>query len=63
MNLTSCFHYGSRNCIKPRFQLMLGYTGVCRTDFSEVLMTPKVYPIRDTDSCLRKLVLDKQMLI
>jgi hypothetical protein len=24
---SACFHYGSRNSIKPRFQLMLGYAG------------------------------------
>jgi hypothetical protein len=59
---SGCFHYGSRNSIKPRFQLMIGYTGACRTDFSEGLMTPLVYPIRAADSRLRKMVLDKNML-
>jgi hypothetical protein len=38
---------------------MYGYTGACRTDFTEAFMTPKQYPIRETDSQLRKLVLDK----
>jgi hypothetical protein len=56
---SACFHYGSRNSIKPRFQLMIGYTGACRTDFSEAILAPKVYPIRPTDSRLRKLVLSK----
>jgi hypothetical protein len=59
---SACFHYGSRNSIKPRFQLMLGYTGACRTDFSEAILPPKVYPIRATDSRLRKMVLNKNML-
>ena len=62
---SGCFHYGSRNSIKPRFQLMIGYTGACRTDFSEVItphMPHRVYPIRDTDSRLRKMVLNKNML-
>ena len=59
---SGCFHYGSRNSIKPRFQLMLGYTGAYRTDFSEVIMPQKVYPVRDTDSRLRKMVLNKNML-
>jgi hypothetical protein len=59
---SGCFHYGSRNSIKPRFQLMLGYTGTCRTDFSEAIMPYKVYPVRDTDSRLRKMVLNKNML-
>lgn len=60
---SGCMHYGSRNSIKPRFQLMLGYSGVCRTDFSEVLLTPKIYPIRPGDPVLRKLVLDRNMLL
>jgi hypothetical protein len=59
---SGCFHYGSRNSIKPRFQLMIGYTGACRTDFSEAIMPYKVYPVRDTDSRLRKMVLNKNML-
>jgi hypothetical protein len=59
---SGCFHYGSRNSIKPRFQLMLGYTGACRTDFMEVITPHTVYPVRDTDSRLRKMVLNKNML-
>ncbi len=59
---SGCFHYGSRNSIKPRFQLMLGYTGAYRTDFSEAIMPRKVYPVSDTDSRLRKMVLNKNML-
>jgi hypothetical protein len=58
---SGCFHYGSRNSIKPRFQLMIGYTGACRTDFSETILPHKVYPLRDTDSRLRKMVLNKNM--
>jgi hypothetical protein len=60
---SGCFHFGSRNSIKPRFQLMLGYTGACRTDFSETIMPSKVYPIRERDSRLRKMVLNKNMLL
>ncbi len=59
---SGCFHYGSRNSIKPRFQLMLGYLGACRTDFSEAIMPWKQYPIRASDSRLRKMVLDKTFL-
>lgn len=58
---SGCLHYGSRNAVKPRFQLMLGYTGVCRTDFSETTIEPQVYPVRATDSLLRRLVLDRTM--
>lgn len=59
---SACFHFGSRNSVKPRFQLMLGYTGVRRTDFSELFMPEDVYSIRDSDSRLRKMVLNKNML-
>jgi hypothetical protein len=59
---SGCFHYGSRNSIKPRFKLMIGYTGACRTDFSEAIMPHQVYPVRDTDSRLRKMVLNRNML-
>ncbi len=57
---SGCFHYGSRNCVEPRFQLMLGYGGAVRTDFSELIMTAKVYPQRPEDSRLRRWVLDKE---
>jgi hypothetical protein len=60
---SGCFHYGSRNCAKPRYQLMLGYTGACRTDFSELILPRGKYPIRENDSRLRKLVLNKDLLI
>jgi hypothetical protein len=59
---SGCFHYGSRNSIKPRFQLMLGYLGACRTDFSEVIMQPKIYPVCESDPRLRKMVLNKTIL-
>ncbi len=59
---SGCFHFGSRNSVKPRFQLMYGYSGAIRTDFSEILMQPKTYPVQESDSLLRKLVLDKNLL-
>lgn len=59
---SGCLHFGSRNSEKPRFQLMYGYTGAIRTDFSEAIMQPKQYPIGDSDSLLRRMVLDKNGL-
>jgi hypothetical protein len=59
---SGCFHYGSRRCVKPRFQLMYGYSGACRTDFSEIFMEPVVYPMHDSDSRLRKFALDRHRL-
>jgi hypothetical protein len=59
---SGCFHYGSRNSVKPRFMLMIAYTGVCRTDFSELIIEPKVYPVCDSDSRLRRMTLSKNLL-
>lgn len=59
---SGCFHYGSRNAVKPRFQLMLGYTGAVRTDFSELVLPSKSYPRQESDSLLRQLALNKNML-
>ena len=56
---SACMHYGSRNSVKPRFQLMLGYSGVCRTDFSEVIQKPNRYPLRSSDPLLRQLIMDR----
>jgi hypothetical protein len=59
---SGCFHFGSRNSVKPRFQLMLGYNGACRTDFSEAIMKPKTYPVQESDSRLRKMALRKNAM-
>ena len=56
---SGCLHYGSRNSVIPRFQFMLAYTGICRTDFSEFYMKQKVLPVGQGDSRLRRMVLDK----
>jgi hypothetical protein len=56
---SGCMHFGSRDSQKARFQLMYGYTGACRTDFTEAFMPLKRYPVAETDPQLRKLVLDK----
>ncbi|MEA5617990.1 hypothetical protein VB711_09095 [Cronbergia sp. UHCC 0137] len=59
---SGCMHYGSRNAVKPRYKLMIGYSGLCRTDFSEGFMRQKVYPVRPEDSKLRKMLLDKNFI-
>ena len=51
-----------RHGIETRTSCELGYCGACRTDFSEAILPHKVYPVRDTDSRLRKMVLNKYML-
>lgn len=54
-----CFHYGSRDCVVPRYQVMYAFTSACRTDLSEYLMKAKRYPVREGDPTLRKLALDR----
>lgn len=57
---SACFHYGSRNAMKPRYALMYAFVSPCRTDFTEVLLERKLYPVRDNDSRLRKMVLRRE---
>ncbi|MFW6059727.1 MAG: hypothetical protein ACODAQ_06065 [Phycisphaeraceae bacterium] len=54
---SQCFHYGSRNCVKPRFQMMYGFTSPCRTDMTLTFMEPIRYPVSEPVPRLRKLVL------
>ncbi len=62
INTSDCFHYGSRNAVKPRYQLMYAYVSACRTDFSEQLMRKSIRSnqVRNGDSRLRRMVLDKK---
>ena len=57
---SSCFHYGSRDADAPRFQVMYGFTSVCRCDFSETYMPSFDYPVRPGDSRLKRLVTDRR---
>lgn len=41
---------------------MYGYTGASRTDFTEVFMPQNEYPVRESVSRLRKMVMDKNMI-
>jgi hypothetical protein len=55
-----CFHFGSRNAVNPRYALMYAFVSPCRTDFTEVLLDRKLYPVRENDSRLRKMVLRRE---
>ena len=55
-----CLHFGARNGEKPRFQLMYGFSPICRSDFSETYMPTFDYPIKEDDSWLRKMVLNRR---
>jgi hypothetical protein len=54
-----CFHYGSRNSVEPRYQMMYALISPCRTDFSEDVMPHRKFQVQKGDSRLRKLALDK----
>ena len=60
VDTSRCFHYGSRDAELPRFQMMYALTSVCRSDFSETYMPTFSYTIRDGDSRLRRMVLDRR---
>jgi hypothetical protein len=56
---SACFHYGSRNAVKPRYLMMFAYLSSCRTDFGDVWLENMRYPVNSSDSRLRRMVLDK----
>ncbi len=59
---STCFHYGSRNAIKPRYLMMYAYLSPCKTNFAELYLRKKTYLVNDTDSRLRKMVLQREYL-
>ena len=59
---SACFHYGSRNSVVPRYQLMLAYVSPCRSDFSDVLLKQHRYPIYESDSRLRRMLVDRYVI-
>ena len=59
LDSSRCFHYGSRDCTVPRYQAMYAFVSPCRTDFSDMLVKPRVYTRQPTDSRLRRMVLTK----
>jgi len=54
-----CFHYGSRNSVVARYQAMYALVSPCRADFTEWYSAPRRYPVKESDSRLRRLVLEK----
>ena len=54
---SACFHFGSRNCLRTRYQLMYAYGTTCRTDLNEFVTKRHVYPERPGASLLARMVL------
>ena len=51
---SQCFHFGSRDAVVTRYQMMYAYVSPCRTDFTESYMKPRVFPTNENDSRLRR---------
>jgi hypothetical protein len=52
-----CFHYGSRNCVKPRFMMMYGLQSPVRCDFAQTFVVHEKFPLAPDASKLRRMVL------
>lgn len=52
-----CFHFGSRNSIKPRYMMAYALQSPCRCDFAYARLSKHKYPIGPRASRLRKMVL------
>jgi len=57
-----CFHYGSRDAVVPRYQMMYGFSPVYRSDLSELMMKSLRYFVRPNASQLRRMVLEPEFL-
>ncbi len=55
-----CFHYGSRNAIRPRYLMMYGYTSPWRADMTMTYLDHYPYPPDENHSRLRRMLLDPQ---
>jgi hypothetical protein len=60
VDTSRCFHFGARNADAPRYQIMYGFTSMCRCDFTETYMPGFSYPTRPSDSRLKRLVIDRR---
>ena len=58
---SACFHFGSRKPAKPRYQMQYAFTSPVRNDFLELWRPQRLYPVRESDSPLRRLVLDRTL--
>jgi hypothetical protein len=58
-----CFHMGSRNAVVPRYQVQYAYASPVKNDFSEILRESFTFPLADSDSTLRRMILDRDWLL
>ena len=56
---STCFHFGSRRPAKPRYQMQYAFVSPVRNDFLELWRPKRVYPVAESDSRLRRVVLER----
>jgi hypothetical protein len=54
-----CFHFGSRNPRRPRYQLQYAYISPVRNDFGDLVREQAEYPVDSEDPLSRRLALDR----
>ncbi len=55
-----CFHFGSRNPRRPRYQLQYAYISPVRNDFGDLVRDQAQYPVTSEDPLSRRLALDRE---
>jgi hypothetical protein len=58
---SACFHFGSRRPANDRYQVQYAFTSPVRDDFLELWRPQRVYPLKESDSELRRAVLDRSI--
>jgi hypothetical protein len=56
---SKCFHFGSRNAVKPRYQVQYSFISPVRNDFGDLIHERRSLPVRSGDSRLRRMVLER----
>lgn len=56
---SQCFHFGSRNAVKPRYQVQYSFISPVRNDFGDLIHERRRLPVRSGDSRLRRMVLER----
>jgi hypothetical protein len=56
---SECFHFGSRNAVRPRYQVQYSFISPVRNDFGDLIHEPSTLPVQAGDSRLRRMVLER----
>jgi hypothetical protein len=59
LDSSRCFHFGSRNPRRPRYQLQYAYVSPVRNDFGDLVRPQARYPVDPSAPLSRRLALDR----